>query len=126
MVKTEQQKSKPKKQTNIRKQGKQEDISQLLAQLDALGLKIIQVTPDGNCFFRALADQLEGNDNEHGKYWSMVVQYIVKNHEMFEPFIEDDVPFDEYCQSMAEDGTWAGHMELQAASVVIQCNICIY
>lgn len=45
---------------------------------------------------------------------------------MFEPFIEDDVPFDEYCQSMEKDGTWAGHMELQAASLVTRTNICIH
>ncbi|KAL9461363.1 hypothetical protein AB3S75_004374 [Citrus x aurantiifolia] len=56
----------------------------------------------------------------------MVVQYIVKNRETFEPFIEDDVPFDEYCQSMETDGTWAGHMELQAASLVTHSNICIH
>ncbi|GLT50123.1 hypothetical protein SLA2020_236310 [Shorea laevis] len=126
MVKTKQQKSKPKRQTHIKKQRQQEDISQLRAQLDTLGLKIIQVTADGNCFFRALADQLEGNEDEHGKYRSMVVQYIVRNREMFEPFIEDDVPFDEYCQSMGKDGYWAGHMELQAASLVTQSNICIH
>ncbi|KAH9711999.1 OVARIAN TUMOR DOMAIN-containing deubiquitinating enzyme 7 [Citrus sinensis] len=75
---------------------------------------------------RALADQLEGNEEEHQKYRSMVVQYIVKNRETFEPFIEDDVPFDEYCQSMETDGTWAGHMELQAASLVTHSNICIH
>lgn len=75
---------------------------------------------------RALADQLEGNEEEHEKYRHMVVQYIMKNREMFEPFIEDDVPFDEYCQSMGKDGTWAGHMELQAASLVTQNNICIH
>lgn len=45
---------------------------------------------------------------------------------MFEPFVEDEVPFDEYCQSMGEDGTWAGHMELQAASLVTHSNICIH
>ena len=45
---------------------------------------------------------------------------------MFEPFIEDDVPFDEYCESMEKDGTWAGHMELQAASLVTHTNICIH
>lgn len=127
MVKTRQQKSKPKpkkqqqQHPQVKKQGKQAAIS-----LDALGLKIIKVTADGNCFFRALADQLEGNEEEHGKYRSMVVQYIVMNREMFEPFIEDDVPFDEYCQSMEKDGTWAGHMELQAASLVTRRNICIH
>ncbi|PON42985.1 OTU domain containing protein [Parasponia andersonii] len=56
----------------------------------------------------------------------MVVQYILKNREMFEPFIEDDVPFEEYCQNMEKDGTWAGHMELQAASLVTRSNICIH
>lgn len=28
---------------------------------------------------RAIADQLEGDEEEHGKYRSMVVQYIVVN-----------------------------------------------
>lgn len=45
---------------------------------------------------------------------------------MFEPFVEDEVPFDKYCESMEEDGTWAGHMELQAASLVTRTNICIH
>ncbi|KAK3416272.1 hypothetical protein EUGRSUZ_H01724 [Eucalyptus grandis] len=45
---------------------------------------------------------------------------------MFEPFIEDDVPFEEYCKTMDNDGTWAGHMELQAASLVTRSNICIH
>ncbi|KAG2724367.1 hypothetical protein I3760_01G013900 [Carya illinoinensis] len=127
MVKTKHQSRKPmKKQPRVKKQGKPADLSQFRAQLDALGLKIVQVTADGNCFFRALADQLEGNEEEHKKYRSMVVEYILKNREMFEPFIEDEVPFDEYCQSMEKEGTWAGHMELQAASLVTHCNICIH
>ncbi|KAI3760937.1 hypothetical protein L1987_51341 [Smallanthus sonchifolius] len=50
----------------------------------------------------------------------------MKNRESFEPFIEDEVPFDEYCQSMEKDGTWAGNMELQAASLVTHSNICIH
>ncbi|XP_072993067.1 OVARIAN TUMOR DOMAIN-containing deubiquitinating enzyme 7 isoform X4 [Typha latifolia] len=121
---------KPKSQKahrhGAKKNKKDGDIGEFRAQLDALGLKIIQVTADGNCFFRALADQLEGNEEEHNKYRSMIVQYIVKHREDFEPFIEDDVPFDEYCQSMEKDGTWAGHMELQAASLVAKRNICIH
>jgi len=45
---------------------------------------------------------------------------------MFDPFIKDDVPFEEYCKTMDNDGTWAGHMELQAASLVTRNNICIH
>ncbi|KAI3777120.1 hypothetical protein L1987_46914 [Smallanthus sonchifolius] len=126
MVKTKIKKSKPNKHPNTKKNGKQSEISEFRAQLDALGLKIIDVTADGNCFFRALADQLEGDEDMHEKYRKMVVQYIMKNRESFEPFIEDEVPFDDYCQSMEKDGTWAGNMELQAASLVTHSNICIH
>lgn len=127
MVKTKVKKSKPNKQhPNTKKNGKQSDISEFRTQLDALGLKVIEVTADGNCFFRAMADQLEGNEDKHEKYRKMVVHYIVKNRENFEPFIEDEVPFDDYCKSMEKDGTWAGHMELQAASLVTHSNICIH
>ncbi|XP_016899353.1 OVARIAN TUMOR DOMAIN-containing deubiquitinating enzyme 7 isoform X2 [Cucumis melo] len=125
MVKTKHQKSNSKRHPQNKKPGKSPDISQFRAQLDLLNLQIVQVTADGNCFFRALADQLDGDQEEHGKYRKMVVQYIL-NREMFEPFIEDDVPFDEYCDSMEKDGTWAGHLELQAASLVTHCNICIH
>ncbi|XP_038883032.1 OVARIAN TUMOR DOMAIN-containing deubiquitinating enzyme 7 isoform X3 [Benincasa hispida] len=128
MVKTKHQKFNSKRHPQNKRSGKSPDISQFRAQLDLLNLQIVQVTADGNCFFRcrALADQLDGDQEEHGKYRKMVVQYILKNREMFEPFIEDDVPFDEYCDSMEKDGTWAGHLELQAASLVTHCNICIH
>ncbi|KAK9678517.1 hypothetical protein RND81_11G217000 [Saponaria officinalis] len=127
MVQNKHKKSKPKKNhPQAKKHGKQASISEFRSQLDVLGLKIIQVTADGNCFFRALADQLEGNEELHEKYRNMVVQYIMKNRELFEPFIEDDVPFEKYCQSMEKDGTWAGNMELQAASLVTRNNICIH
>ncbi|KAF9601698.1 hypothetical protein IFM89_022118 [Coptis chinensis] len=120
------QKPKPKKKPQGKKRGKCANIVEFRAQLDALDLKVIEVTADGNCFFRAVADQLEGNEEEHGKYRRMVVQYIVKHREDFEPFIEDGVPFDEYCKSMEEESTWAGNMELQAASLVTRSNICVH
>ncbi|ONM12339.1 SEC-C motif-containing protein / OTU-like cysteine protease family protein [Zea mays] len=109
-----------------KKLGKKGDMAEFRAQLDSLGLKIVQVTADGNCFFRAMGDQLEGDEEEHMKYRDMVVDYIVKHREEFEPFIEDEVPFEEYCNSMLKDGTWAGHMELQAASLLTRRNICIH
>jgi OTU domain-containing protein 3 len=52
--------------------------------------------------------------------------HLQKHREEFEPFIEDEVPFEEYCNSMLKDGTWAGHMELQAASLLTRRNICIH
>ncbi|KAF8651638.1 hypothetical protein HU200_063147 [Digitaria exilis] len=101
-----------------KKLGKKAGMTEFRAQLDSLGLKIVEVNADGKCFFRAMGDQLECSEAEHMKYRAMVVDYIVKHREDFEPFIEDEVPFKEYCDSMLKDGTWAGHMELQAASLL--------
>ncbi|CAN6250601.1 unnamed protein product [Urochloa humidicola] len=116
----------PKRDGEKKKVGKKADMTEFRAQLDSLGLKIVEVNADGNCFFRAMGDQLEGSEEEHMKYRAMVVDYIVKHREDFEPFIEDEVPFEEYCDSMLKDGTWAGHMELQAASLLTRRNICIH
>ncbi|VAH54034.1 unnamed protein product [Triticum turgidum subsp. durum] len=101
-------------------------MSEFRAQLGSFGLKIVEVTADGNCFFRAMGDQLEGDEGQHIKYREMVVHYILEHREEFEPFIEDEVPFDDYCDSMMKDGTWAGNMELQAGSLVTGRNICIH
>ncbi|CAM6033947.1 unnamed protein product, partial [Sphagnum compactum] len=102
------------------------DIANLNEQLDLLGLKVRSVTADGNCFFRAIADQLDGQEEQHATYRQSVVDYVQEHREEFEPFVEDEVPFEEYCSTMREDGTWAGNMELQATSLVTGCNICIH
>uniref|UniRef100_A0A453DD84 OTU domain-containing protein n=2 Tax=Aegilops tauschii subsp. strangulata TaxID=200361 RepID=A0A453DD84_AEGTS len=117
---------KPKQRDAEKKIGKKADMSEFRAQLGSFGLKIVEVTADGNCFFRAMGDQLEGDEGQHIKYREMVVHYIVEHREEFEPFIEDEVPFDDYCDSMMKDGTWAGNMELQAGSLVTGRNICIH
>ncbi|KAI3991134.1 hypothetical protein MKX01_022355 [Papaver californicum] len=109
-----------------KKHGKPDNIAEFSPYLDSLGLKIVKVTADGNCFFRAIADQLEGNEEEHNKYRLMVVKYIQDHRLEFEPFIEDEVPFVEYCDLMETEGTWAGQMELQACSLVTRCNICVH
>ncbi|KAI5068093.1 hypothetical protein GOP47_0016438 [Adiantum capillus-veneris] len=95
---------------------KPKDGKELSGQLEAFGLRIVQITADGNCLFRAVADQLEGNEEEHSKYRKMVVDYIEGHQKDYEPFLEDDVPFDDYCKNMRETSTWAGHMELQLSS----------
>ncbi|XP_066166171.1 OVARIAN TUMOR DOMAIN-containing deubiquitinating enzyme 7 isoform X3 [Oryza sativa Japonica Group] len=102
---------KPKRDAEEKKFAKKADMTEFRAQLDSLGLKIIE---------------LEGNEEEHMKYRAMIVQYIKEHRVDFEPFIEDEEPFEKYCDSMLEDGTWAGHMELQAASILKRKNICIH
>jgi hypothetical protein len=51
---------------------------------------------DSNCLFRALGDQLEGHSRNHLKHRQETVDYMIKQREDFEPFVEDDVPFDKH------------------------------
>ena len=49
-----------------------------------------------NCLFRALGDQFEGHGRNHYKHRLEVCQYMQDHREDFEPFVEDDVPFDRH------------------------------
>jgi len=102
------------------------DFQKFLTQLGALNLTIKDVAGDGNCLFRAMSDQIDGVPDNHYSYRQKIVDFIVDNKEDYAPFIEDDVPFDVYCNKMRLNGTWGGNMEIQAASIVYHVNICIH
>lgn len=51
---------------------------------------------DSNCLFRALGDQLEGHSRNHLKHRQETVDYMIKQREDFEPFVEDDIPFEKH------------------------------
>ena len=100
--------------------------AELRDQIRELGLRVKEVAADGNCFFRAMCDQRWGNEHDHLALRRHTIQYMQANRDNFEPFIEDDEKWDAYIERMSEDGTWAGNMELQAASLVCMANICVH
>ena len=52
-----------------------------------------------NCLFRALGDQLDGHGRNHLKHRGETVRYILDHRGDFEPFVEDDVPFDKHSKN---------------------------
>eukprot|EP00349_Pseudokeronopsis_sp_Brazil_P012307 CAMPEP_0202977750 /NCGR_PEP_ID=MMETSP1396-20130829/84437_1 /ASSEMBLY_ACC=CAM_ASM_000872 /TAXON_ID= /ORGANISM="Pseudokeronopsis sp., Strain Brazil" /LENGTH=52 /DNA_ID=CAMNT_0049716559 /DNA_START=199 /DNA_END=357 /DNA_ORIENTATION=- len=52
------------------------------------------MTGDGNCLFRSIAYQLEGNEKLHAKYRQAAVDFITANKDDFAPFVEDDETID--------------------------------
>jgi len=78
------------------------DDKSFASQLAEVGLKVREVIGDGNCLFRALADQLDGDDHAHSRHRQDVVRYITEHRDDFEPFIEDDVPFTQHVQNLAQ------------------------
>ncbi len=77
-------------------------------QMAQYGLRVKEMGADGNCLFRALGDQLEGNEKLHMKYRQEAVNFIELQKEEFAPFIEDDETIDQYLADLARDGSWGG------------------
>ncbi|XP_056398040.1 OTU domain-containing protein 3 [Hyla sarda] len=95
-------------------------------QLQVLGLRLREVPGDGNCLFRALGDQLEGHSRNHLTHRQETVDYMVKHREDFEPFVEDDVPFDRHVENLAQPGTFAGNDAIVAFARNNQVNVVIH
>ncbi|XP_042336269.1 OTU domain-containing protein 3 isoform X2 [Sceloporus undulatus] len=98
----------------------------LAGQLQALGLRLREVPGDGNCLFRALGDQLEGHSRNHLKYRQETVDYMIRRREDFEPFVEDDVPFEKHVANLAQPGTFAGNDAIVAFARNNQVNVVIH
>ncbi|KAL9652404.1 hypothetical protein ABK040_012059 [Willaertia magna] len=103
-----------------------EDIKQLTQQqLDPIGLMVKKVTGDGNCLFRAFADQMTGNQEEHLAYRERAVEYMKITSDYFAPFCIDQT-FEEYLKDMSEDGEWGDNLCVQALSMAYGVNIRIF
>ncbi|NXY85705.1 OTUD3 protein, partial [Alcedo cyanopectus] len=98
----------------------------LARQLRALGLKLREVPGDGNCLFRALGDQLEGHSRNHLRHRQETVEFMLQRREDFEPFVEDDVPFDKHVANLAKPGTFAGNDAIVAFARNNQLNVVIH
>jgi hypothetical protein len=69
---------------------------------------------------------LQGDESQHASLRQRVVQFMCDHEGDFAPFVEDDQGFGAYSRRMLREGTWAGHMELQAASLLLGANVCIH
>ena len=81
---------------------------------------------DGNCLFRAIADQLENDEENHRIYRIRAVNYLKKNKKFFEKFIIDDTSFEKYCNNMENCGEWGGNLEIQALHKDLKINIILH
>ncbi|XP_071944345.1 OTU domain-containing protein 3-like [Antedon mediterranea] len=86
-----------------------ENFAGFATQLQTLCLQLRDIPGDGNCLFRALGDQFEGHGRNHLHHREDTVQYIIDHRELFEPFVEDDVPFERHVSNLRKSGTYAGN-----------------
>uniref|UniRef100_A0A1D1ZL10 ubiquitinyl hydrolase 1 n=1 Tax=Anthurium amnicola TaxID=1678845 RepID=A0A1D1ZL10_9ARAE len=90
------------------------DHERLSERLTTYGLAELQIEGDGNCQFRAIADQLFRNSEYH----KHVRKEVVKQLKHFEKLYEGYVPmsYKSYLKKMKRTGEWGDHVTLQAAA----------
>lgn len=115
--------AKAKERRNQEDPGEQRGLNE---QLRTRGLRIREVPGDGNCLFRALGDQLEGHSRNHLKHRQETVDYMIKHRQDFEPFVEDDVPFDRHVANLEKPGTFAGNDAIVAFARNCQVQVVIH
>ena len=61
----------------------QEMLRQFIGELRSIGLSIVTITPDGNCFYRAAETQINGSPKNHSTLRQRVATHMMKNREAF-------------------------------------------
>ena len=90
-------------------------MSVLTARLARLGLMPINITGDGNCFFRSVSYQLYHTEDRHAQIRALAIQHLIICPEYF---IESNTQqsWAQYLQDMSMPGTWADHIIIQAVA----------
>jgi len=88
------------------------------------GLKIYQVSDDGNCLFRALSYQLYGTVDLYATVREKIISYMRSAREHYDNFLTED--FDSYLAKMSCDGEYGTNLEVQACVESFQRPIEVY
>jgi len=89
--------------------------------------KIHECVGDGNCLFRAMANQIYGKQSVHPKVRREIINYMSSNRMHFEKYLNTEkTSFNDYINSLKALGTWGDNLEIDAASKLYQRQIIIY
>ncbi|KAM7168540.1 OTU domain-containing protein 4 isoform 4-T5 [Macrochelys suwanniensis] len=92
--------------------------------LRSQGLYRKRVAKDGSCLFRAVAEQVLHSQSQHIDVRNACINYLRKNREKFEAFIEG--PFEEYLKCLENPQEWVGQVEISALSLMYKKDFIIY
>ncbi|CAF1705381.1 BnaC03g42720D [Brassica napus] len=95
----------------------------LSGRLATYGLAELQMEGDGNCQFRALADQLFRNADYHKHVRKHVVKQLKRQRKLYEEYVP--MKYRHYRRKMKKPGEWGDHVTLQAAADRFEAKICL-
>lgn len=82
------------------------------------------VMGDGNCQFRALAQQLHSDEGRHSEIRAAAVREMREAPELYADYVGGN--FDEYLAKMSCDGEWGDHVTLQAVCNALQVWVNVF
>lgn len=88
------------------------------------GLTIMKMGEDGACLFRAVADQVYGDEEMHSLVRKLCCDYMIKNSDYFSQYVTED--FNQYVNRKRRDHIQGNHVELQALSELFARPIEVY
>ena len=88
------------------------------------GYSIRRMGEDGACLFRAVADQLYGDQEMHHCVRAQCMDYIERNADYFSQYVTED--FEEYVSRKRTPQVHGNHLEIQALSEMYSRPIHIY
>lgn len=90
------------------------DHERLSERLGNYGLAEFQIEGDGNCQFRALADQIFRNPDYHKHVRKLVMKQLKEFRKQYESYVP--MEYKVYLKKMKRSGEWGDHLTLQAAA----------
>ena len=116
-----------KRQRKERCKHNDDEDRQFRAQLQACGLRILEVDADGNCLFRSLCDQLPGyRPRDHAAVRRAIMAHEEVASDQYKWFVEDDEPWDDYLARLRRESEWGGNIELVAAANHFSCDVVVH
>ena len=70
------------------------------------------MSADGNCLFRAIADQVLGDDELQDRLRQETCDYMEENKDLYKNFMENDKEIDDYITWLRRDGKWGSQVEM--------------
>ncbi|XP_044742137.1 OTU domain-containing protein 5 [Chrysoperla carnea] len=88
------------------------------------GFVVKNIVEDGACLFRAIADQVYGNEDMHSIVRNNCMDYIMQNRDFFSEYITEDI--NRYVSRKRNDFVHGNHLEIQALSELYNRTIEVY
>eukprot|EP00026_Physarum_polycephalum_P006531 Phypoly_transcript_06579.p1 GENE.Phypoly_transcript_06579~~Phypoly_transcript_06579.p1 ORF type:complete len:299 (-),score=51.26 Phypoly_transcript_06579:120-1016(-) len=111
------------------------EIDGLKVKLAPLQMTIKEITPDGNCLYSAIADQLPIYGHQafpdHARVLrNCAADYMIKHPDDFIPFLPTEnaslADLKKYCDELRNTNNWGGQLEIQALCNALALPITIH